>query len=198
MSRPANVRIELSRTAFVDRYPNWLGTRTTTALFDRLLSELPWESQAITLFGKSVLQPRLITWAGSTSYKYSGLELAPRQEPTCIQEVSAEVRDLVGVPFNHILLNRYRTGSDHMGWHADNERSLGENPTIACLSLGASRTLSFKPRQSHEGHALALELSDGDLVVMHGTVQQDFVHCLPKRKRVTSERISLTYRWLRQ
>ncbi len=197
MSPPAKQRTELSATAYVDVFPKWLGTRTTSELIDRLRTELSWEARSINLFGKSVMQPRLITWVGSVPYRYSGLELPARQEPDCLAEVSEQVRALAGVPFNHTLLNRYRDGHDYMGWHADNERELGRDPTIACLSLGASRTLSFKPRGDNEGHALALELADGDLLIMSGTIQHDFVHCLPKRKRVTDERISLTYRWLR-
>ena len=42
----------------------------------------------------------------------------------------AKLQDIAGVEFNSCLLNLYRDGSDHMGWHSDNEKLYGDNPTI--------------------------------------------------------------------
>ena len=38
-----------------------------------------------------------------------------------------------------MLLNWYRSGEDHMGWHADDEPELGPNPVIASVNFGATR-----------------------------------------------------------
>jgi alkylated DNA repair dioxygenase AlkB len=48
---------------------------------------------------------------------------------------------------NHILLNRYRSGDDTMGLHADDEPELGADPLVAIVSLGATRRLAVKPRR---------------------------------------------------
>ena len=45
----------------------------------------------------------------------------------------AKLQDIAGVEFNSCLLNLYRDGSDHMGWHSDNEKLYGDNPTIGKL-----------------------------------------------------------------
>ena len=42
----------------------------------------------------------------------------------------AKLQGIAGVEFNSCLLNLYRDGSDHMGWHSDNEKLYGDNPTI--------------------------------------------------------------------
>ena len=38
--------------------------------------------------------------------------------------------------FNACLFNYYPTGDDGMGYHADNESELGNEPIIASVSLG--------------------------------------------------------------
>ena len=50
-----------------------------------------------------------------------------------------------------LLLNRYRHGLDRMGWHADDEPELPPDHPIASLSLGASRSLRFRPHPSPPG-----------------------------------------------
>ena len=37
-----------------------------------------------------------------------------------------------------------------MGWHSDDEKSLGKNNTIASLSLGAEREFLFKHKQTKQ------------------------------------------------
>lgn len=37
------------------------------------------------------------------------------------------------------LLNYYRTGSDSLSWHSDNEKLYGQAPTVASVSLGTPR-----------------------------------------------------------
>ncbi len=42
----------------------------------------------------------------------------------------ARVEELAGASFNSCLLNLYRDGGDHMGWHSDNEPLYGPEPVI--------------------------------------------------------------------
>lgn len=49
-----------------------------------------------------------------------------------------------GCSFNSLLCNLYRDGHDSIGWHSDDEASLGANPTIASLSLGDTRVFSLR------------------------------------------------------
>nr|WP_269321117.1 alpha-ketoglutarate-dependent dioxygenase AlkB [Fischerella sp. PCC 9605] len=53
-------------------------------------------------------------------------------------EKLAELRDkitaLTGYRFNIVIGNQYRSGEDSIGWHSDNESSMGLDPAIASLS----------------------------------------------------------------
>jgi alkylated DNA repair dioxygenase AlkB len=104
------------------------------------------------------------------------------------------------VGFNSLLLNRYRDGRDRMGWHADDEPELALGHPIASLSLGASRSLRFRPRGGASAGAaaelspMALDLHHGDLLVMHAPTQSHWQHALPARLKVRGERLNLTFR----
>ena len=122
-SRPGiqeNTSIDLGVGAWVEHVPGWMEATEADELLARLREELAWEQREIVLFGRRVLQPRLIAWAGSLPYRYSGLTLEPREPTPTTAAVMACVSERTGVPFNHVLLNWYRDGSDRIGLHADN------------------------------------------------------------------------------
>lgn len=79
-----------------------------------------------------------------------------------------------------------------MGWHSDNEKSLGNEPVIASLSVGAAREMIFKHKQIKMVHKIILE--NGSLLIMKGSTQEDYLHSLPKRKNISEPRINLTFR----
>jgi alkylated DNA repair dioxygenase AlkB len=91
-----------------------------------------------------------------------------------------------------VLLNLYRDGQDSMGYHADDEKELGETPLIASLSLGDERV--FKLRHKTRKTTLDIVLGHGDLLVMAGALQQYWQHCVPKTKQLKTARINLTFR----
>lgn len=79
-----------------------------------------------------------------------------------------------------------------MGAHQDNEPELGQNPTIASLSLGATRRFTLK--HLHTGQNYDIELSHGSLLIMAGEMQHHWKHSLPKTNQSIGERINLTFR----
>lgn len=188
------MRIELACGAWLDHEPAWLPRAEADRLLATLRAELQWEQRAIVLFGRPVLQPRLIAWAGEVGYRYSGQTLEPRAFTPALSSLLARVRDRARIPLNHVLANRYRDGHDSMGLHADDERELGADPIVATLSLGATRRFVVKPRRKAPGSGTTLELEHGSLVVMGGTCQQHYVHGVPRQMDVRHERISLTFR----
>ena len=159
-----------------------------------LRSSLTWEQRELTLFGKNVLQPRLITWFGNNSYTYSRDTLHPRPVPSEVRQLLNHVSQQCRHPFNHVLLNYYDHGQHSMGFHADDEPELGKNPTIASLSLGASRAFTIKPKLRNNGVRHRFLLGAGDLLLMSGAVQHHYVHGLPKSKTVDEPRLNLTFR----
>jgi alkylated DNA repair dioxygenase AlkB len=103
------------------------------AILARLITEIPWRRESITLFGKTRLQPRLICWMGDSgcAYAYSGKRHEPEPWHPLVARLRAQVEDLADAKFNAVLLNLYRDGDDSMGFHADDEPKLGDRPVIA-------------------------------------------------------------------
>ena len=190
------MRISLARGAWLDHDPAWLSGDAADRALTALRDELEWEQREIVLFGRRILQPRLIAWAGEVGYRYSGQTLEPRAFTPAARHLLERVRADTGAPFNHLLVNRYRTGEDSMGLHADDEPELGPDPLVATVSLGAGRRFIVKPRRMEDGRRQDLELGHGALLVMGGTCQRHYVHGVPRQASVTGERISLTFRRL--
>jgi alkylated DNA repair dioxygenase AlkB len=190
------MRITLDAGAWIEHEPAWIAAAQEAAMADALRRQLDWEQREIVLFGRPVLQPRLIAWAGDLGYRYSGQTLPPRAFTPALAPLLARVRARVSVPFNHVLLNRYRDGADSMGLHADDEPELGPDPVVAILSLGEERRLIVRPRRKSRDTPRAFTLGHGSLLVMGGTCQRHYVHGVPREPRVTGERISLTFRRL--
>lgn len=192
-----------SAPARLFRYlPGFLPPADASLALDRLWRELAWEQREITLFGRRVLQPRLIAWYGDRGarYRYSGLTLSPRAWHPLLRALKARVEDCAGTPFNSVLANAYRDGQDSMGWHSDDEKELGADPVIASLSLGAPRRLLLraKTRSPSRGTgSLALLLEHGSLLVMKAGCQQRYQHSLPRTRRAVGLRINLTFRMVR-
>jgi len=166
----------------------------TDEVLRRLRDETPWRQDSIVLFGKQHLQPRLTAWYGDASYTYSGLRLDPLPWTPLLAELRAAVETACGSRFNSVLLNYYRNERDSMGMHSDDEPELGAKPTIASLSFGATR--SFILRHKRNKHTCKLDLHDGSLLLMSGSLQSNWLHGINKAARSLGERINLTFRFI--
>jgi len=165
-------------------------------LFERLHRTLAWREESITLFGRRMLQPRLIAWYGDADavYRYSGVRHLPLPWTDELAMLRRCLERLCGSRFNSVLANLYRDHRDSMGLHADDEAELGSRPVIASLSLGEERVFRFRHRHRRDVDAPRLSLPDGSLLVMAGETQQNWKHELPKRTRACGPRINLTFR----
>lgn len=165
--------------------------------FDKLRKEICWQQDKIPIAGKLRTIPRLQAWYGKpgANYTYSGLSLEPRPWTPTLLQLKKLVEQQCTTSFNSVLLNLYRHGQDSMGWHSDNEPELGEQPTIASLSLGAGRYFSL--RQKAQGcEKMKILLDSGSLLVMAGKLQSFWQHQVPKTARPVGERINLTFRFV--
>ncbi|WP_186176245.1 alpha-ketoglutarate-dependent dioxygenase AlkB family protein [Vibrio jasicida] len=172
--------------------PNFLSNLEADRYFSNLRSTLPWQQERITMFGRSVLQPRLQAWHGDVAYTYSGLTMSPLPWTPDLNELKARCEAIANVQFNSVLANLYRHGQDSMGWHQDNEPELGRNPVIASVNLGEARR--FLLRNLHCKTQLEYELSHGALLIMAGELQHHWKHAVPKTAKPKGERINLTFR----
>jgi alkylated DNA repair dioxygenase AlkB len=170
----------------------------STQLFETLLKDVDWEQREITVYGKTHPQPRLVAWFGNpgTSYTYAGLTLHPTPWIDPILEIKTVCEAIAGTLFNSVLLNLYRDGDDTVGWHSDDEPELGANPTIASVSLGAARRFDLRHKVTKE--TVKTLLLPGSVLMMTGRTQAEWVHQVPRTKKVGEARINLTFRQTRQ
>lgn len=174
---------------------NFIPREGCDAAFAALRAEIPFEQRPIRIMGRTVMQPRLSAWVGDpgAAYTYSGVLNEPAPWPPRLAALRTQVAERAGEPFNSVLCNLYRDGTDSMGFHADAERELGPEPVIASLSLGATRRFQLRHRRA-AGDRLDLELRDGSLLIMRGALQQHYRHAVPKQRAITEPRINLTFR----
>jgi alkylated DNA repair dioxygenase AlkB len=193
-----NRRIDLGHQSFLELLPGFIAAGEAELLLACLQEELDWQSREIVLFGRRILQPRLVAWAGDLPYRYSGQTLPARAYTPAVADLCERVSVAAQERFNHVLANRYRDGNDSMGMHADAEPELGPDPVVATLSFGATRPLVIAPRKGLAGDKLAIPLGSGDLMVMRGACQRFFRHGIPRSRQPVGERISLTFRHIRK
>ena len=164
-------------------------------LFDALMDSTPWTHDDIVMFGKKMKVPRLSSWHGDagTSYTYSNIQLQPQVWTPPMLEIKSLVESVAGTQFNSVLVNLYRSGTDSVAWHADDEPELGPEPVIASVSLGATRTFKMK-HQTDTTLRYSFELADGSVLIMRGSTQRCWMHAVPKTSKAVGPRINLTFR----
>ncbi|MEZ5990345.1 MAG: alpha-ketoglutarate-dependent dioxygenase AlkB [Planctomycetota bacterium] len=163
-----------------------------------LLAGLPWTQDRVEMFGRSLVVPRLSAWFGEpgAEYSYSGIAMRLRPWTPLLAGIRAVVEDAAGHGFNSVLANLYRDGRDSVSWHADDEPELGREPVIASLSLGASRRFRLKHKHRKDLRRIDLDLHHGDLLLMEGATQREWLHAVPKRRAALGPRVNLTFRWV--
>ncbi len=156
--------------------------------FVELRDHSPWV-QMPGIFGH--MQPRLTASYGDegVTYRYSGTVNVALPWTDGMLEIKHKIEAVQG-RYNYCLLNRYRSGADSMGLHADDEREMGN--IIGSLSLGATRTFRIRHNSTKETKTFAA--GNGTLIIMAGTMQQFWKHEVPKTKENVGERINLTFR----
>ncbi|KAI5671274.1 hypothetical protein M9H77_11638 [Catharanthus roseus] len=164
--------------------------------FDYLNKHIPWTRPTIRVFGRSCLQQRdtcyvaseglpELVYSGYHPHAYSWDEFPPLKEI-----LSAVHKALPGSRFNSLLLNRYKGGSDNVGWHADDEKLYGPTPEIASVSFGCKRLKGEPPKKRSktvsDSDRHVFMLKHGSMLVMRGYTQRDWLHSLPKRVKAES------------
>jgi alkylated DNA repair dioxygenase AlkB len=184
----------LPRDGIVNYHGPALNHAEAQFYFDKLLNTIEWKNDEAVIFGKHIITKRKVAWFGdgNFAYTYSNTTkqaLAWTKELQALKTITERAAE---TKFNSCLLNLYHNGDEGMAWHSDDEKCLGENTVIASMSLGAERKFSLKHKATKETVSVLLE--SGSLLVMKGTTQTNWLHSLPKTKKVTKPRINLTFR----
>ena len=171
-------RTALDAHSWVEIVPFWLTGADT--LFERLRTEVPWKEHYRRLFEKTFLEPRLTA-------EYGRIQDAPPPLAETADVLSRHYR----VRYDSLWLNLYRDGRDSTGWHRDRFSCRQPECIVPVLTLGATRRFLIKPRRG--GASVAFSPQSGDLVVMGGRCQQDWVHGVPKSPGTPEARISVNF-----
>ncbi len=160
----------------------------------RLLDTIMWENDQLVIYGKHITTKRKVAWYGNSNYAYTYSNVTKHALDWTeeLSELKVMVEKLTDTSFNACLLNLYHDGDEGVSWHSDDEKALGNKPTIASLTLGAERKFSLKHKTNKK--TISLTLENGSLFVMKGSTQSNWVHCLPKMKAITTPRVNLTFR----
>ena len=163
-------------------------------LFDELINNISWENERVVMFGKEIITKRKVAFYSDSSiaYTYSSRTKIGLPWNETLITLKNIVASITKEKYNACLLNLYHNGEEAMGWHCDNEKEIVGNSSIASVSIGASRKFSFKHKVTKE--TISIQLGNGSLLEMKGTIQQHWWHSLPKSKKVTESRINLTFR----
>ncbi|TKB44628.1 alpha-ketoglutarate-dependent dioxygenase AlkB family protein [Thalassotalea mangrovi] len=174
--------------------PAFYSQQQAADMFVNLQHEMKWRQEQISIFGKKVYIPRLQAWHGDpeSTYRYSGLDLIPEPWTATLKQILVDVNMVTGLTFNSVLGNWYRHGQDSMGWHSDDEKALGDKPVIASVSVGQERRFCLRHKSSGEKQTILLK--SGSLIIMYGSLQENWQHSLPKSAKPMHGRINLTYR----
>jgi alkylated DNA repair dioxygenase AlkB len=182
-------RTDLGTGAWIDLRPGWI--RGADELFAELLGSVPWEAERRRMYDRVVDVPRL-----AARYERG----APLPHPL-VQRIKDDLdrhyTPEFGEGFASAGLALYRDGQDSVAWHGDVfGRERDTDTMVAIVVLGPPRPFLLRPRAGHgpPGPTRHHELGHGDLIVMGGSCQRTWQHCVPKSARAAGPRISIQFR----
>jgi alkylated DNA repair dioxygenase AlkB len=161
----------------------WLDTAPAAfsgaaALFEELLERAPWAAHDRPMYDRIVPEPRLTTRRWD-------------DPPAIVQRLGAALGERYGLPLDVVSANLYRDGDDSVAWHGDRIGRKRAETVVAILSLGAARRFLLRPKGG--GASIRLLPAPGDLLVMGGTCQRTWEHCVPKCS-FSGPRVSVMFR----
>lgn len=175
---------------------HYLNELEAVKIFNKIKSEVQFNQNKIKVYGKVFDEPRLTAWMGDPymKYTYSNITMNSLPWSKTVKALKEQIEETCQTKFNSVLINLYRDGKDAVSWHADDERELGKNPTIASLSLGETRRFHLKHKFEKNLPTLNFDLKAGDLLVMKDEIQHFWLHRISPTKKLADERINLTFR----
>jgi len=177
-------RMQLTRGAWVDVRPGWL---VGGDLLASMLQDVDWRAEQRAMYERVVDVPRLL------AFYDAGAELPHPLLSQAMEALSEHYLDELGEPFVTAGCCLYRDGRDSVAWHGDTiGRGRTTDTMVAICSLGADRKLMLRPRGG--GASRSFTLGHGDVLVMGGSCQRTWEHCVPKTARPVGPRISIQFR----
>ena len=179
------VRHALSNGAWVDHLPGWI--TGSESVLEVLLGDIGWRADRRQMYEREVAVPRLLRW-------YGGDETLPHP---LLTEARAALNRHYGAELGERFVSAgmclYRDGRDSVAWHGDRiGRGRSADTMVAIVSFGSPLPLMLRPVGG--GDSLRFPLGHGDLVVMGGSCQRTWEHCIPKTAKPVGPRVSVQFR----
>lgn len=174
---------ELADGAWYAYAPGWL--QGDQEVFDALATTTRWTAERRPMYDRVVEVPRLTA-------------TLPRdgEGHPVLADIESWLAGTYRAPFDKIGLNWYRDGRDSVAPHGDQIGRQVPTTVMAILSLGARRRFVLSPVNG--AGSIRLDVGEGDLLVMGGTIQRTWRHGVPKTARPVGPRICVMFRppWL--
>ncbi|MET0144405.1 MAG: alpha-ketoglutarate-dependent dioxygenase AlkB [Ilumatobacteraceae bacterium] len=188
-AEPVVQRVQLDDASWVDVVRGLVVD--ADVVHDDLAGTVDWQPSRVFRYERWVDEPRLAAFQAGED-RHPALREAERW-------ISARYR----VRFGGVALVQYRNERDSVGFHRDRELRWLDETLIGVLTLGARRPWLMRPiggrLQAIEDDDLAdaidLGPAAGDLLVMGGRCQADWLHAVPKVRGRVSSRVSAQWRW---
>ena len=168
-------------------------------IYKKLIDEIQYdENSIIKIMGKEIAIPRKQTAYGDPgmSYSFSGTRVNAKSWLPFLLKIKDDIELQTNEKFNFCLVNYYENGNNYIGYHSDDEKELGKEPSIVSISFGATRKFYFKSKIDKNLPVKKISLNHGCLCyIMHPT-NKYWKHSVPKEPKIDSPRINLTFRYI--
>jgi alkylated DNA repair dioxygenase AlkB len=185
---PVVERIELDATSWVDVVRGLIVD--ADAVHDELLATATWEQGRVFRYERYVAEPRMM-----------GVFPEGVRHPAIVAAGTWLTRRY-RIRFPGAALVQYRDERDSVGFHRDRELRWLDDTLISVATFGARRPWLMRPIGANRyaidddlSDAIDLSPSSGDLLVMGGRSQADWLHAVPKVQGRVRSRISAQWRW---
>ncbi len=183
-------RIALDEHSWIDLTEGF--ARNPASTFERVCALTPWEQAEVLRYDHYVPEQRL------------GAMITSDGDPL-LRQTELHLQSVYRRPLSGVGALLYRDGDDFQGLHSDRQLRWLDDTLIAIVVLGARRPFVVRRRKplaevtervpaGSDPDDLVLSPGHGDLLVMGGANQRDWLHGIPKADTAES-RISLTWRW---
>ncbi|MGA6121735.1 alpha-ketoglutarate-dependent dioxygenase AlkB family protein [Sphingobacterium anhuiense] len=180
-------------------FPELFNHSVSNQLFELLTQNIQWKQEPVKIMEQEIMLPRLTAWYGDVgmSYSYTGITMHPLPWTQELLDIKEAIEKISGEHFNSALLNLYRDGNDSVGWHRDNEKSLGVNPVIGSVSFGESREFSLKHYKDKKLR-IKVMLDSGSFLLMKEETQHNWLHSIQKNPAIIEPRINIIFRTIKE
>ncbi len=189
VAEPVVERVQLDAGSWVDVVRGMVPD--ADAVHDELVASVPWEQGRVFRYERWIDEPRL------------GAFQAGEQRHPALVEVETWISRRYRVRFGGVALAHYRHERDSVTFHRDRELRWLDDTVIGVFTMGARRPWLMRPITGKRVAAEDDDMTDvvdlapgsGDLLVMGGRSQADWLHAVPKVRGRSRSRVSAQWRW---